>query len=85
MARSKVVVKDEILANRVQVQLSKRGIRVPCRVRVSVLKGEVTLSGELQYEIQRKTALRAVREVAGVRAINDNLQVSPPSAAWKRK
>ena len=85
MALHKVVVKDEVLVTKVALQLSKRGIRIPCRVKVSVLKGEVTLSGQLQYDMQRKTALRAALEVPGVRAVKDELHVKPPTAAWKRK
>jgi hypothetical protein len=84
MALHRMVVKDGVLVNKVGLQLSKRGIRIPCRVKVSVYKGEVTLSGELQYEMQRKTALRAALEVPGVRGVKDELRVKPPTAAWKR-
>jgi osmotically-inducible protein OsmY len=80
----KVVVKDEVLTRKVEQQLMKRGIRAPCRVTVTVMKGDVTLSGQLQYLMQRKTALRAVREVPGVRKVVDQLEVRPTTAAWKK-
>jgi osmotically-inducible protein OsmY len=81
---SKPPVKDEVLQRKIEQQLMKRGIRLPCRVKVSVMKGKVTLTGQLQYLMQRKTALRAVREVPGVQRIYDEMQVKPPTAAWKK-
>ena len=80
----KVFVKDEVLARKVEQQLMKRGIRPPCRVTVSVMKGIVTLKGQLQYEVQRKTALRAVREVPGVQRVVSELHVRPTTSAWKK-
>ncbi len=76
-------VKDEVLVQKVTLQLSKRGIRPPCRVTVTAVNGKVTLSGELQFAMQRKTALRAAREVPGVQDVVDQLHVKPPAAAWK--
>lgn len=76
-------VKDEVLVQKVALQLSKRGIRPPCRVTVTACNGTVTLSGELQFEMQRKTALHAAREVSGVQDVVDQLQVKPAAAGWK--
>ncbi|HID74451.1 MAG TPA: BON domain-containing protein [Planctomycetaceae bacterium] len=78
-------VKDDVLVQRVKRQLAKRGIRPPCRVEVTACKGEVTLSGELQYEHQRKTVLRATREAEGVMRIRDQLKVRPAAAAWLKE
>ncbi len=80
----KVQVKDEVLLRKVEQRLMKRGIRLPCRVKVSVMKGVVTLTGELQYQVQRKTALRAVHEVPGVQRVLDKMNVKPTTAAWKK-
>ncbi len=76
-------VKDEVLQQKVAVQLTKKGIRPPCRVTVSVRNGVVTLSGTLQYELQRKTAIKAAQEVPGVRQVIDQMQVPKAAAAWK--
>lgn len=80
----KLPVKDEVLQRRIEQRLMKRGIRLPCRVKVSVMKGNVTLTGQIQYQMQRKTALRAVHEVPGIQRVRDEMQVKPPTAAWKK-
>ncbi len=79
----KVVVKDETLLLKVTQQLAKRGIRTPCKVKVLVMKGNVTLSGEVQYEVQKKTAMHAAREVYGVQRVFNQLTVKPLTSAWK--
>ena len=82
---AKQFVKDEVLVLKVSQQLMKRGIRIPCRVNVAARKGSVTLSGEVQYQVQRKTALKAAREVHGVDKVVDELTVKPATAAWGKK
>ncbi len=82
MAKLGPKVKDEVLLQKVTVNLTKRGIRPPCRVNVSVRNGVVTLSGTLQYELQRKTAIKAAQEVPGVQRVIDQLQVPKQTAAW---
>lgn len=78
-------VKDEVLVQRVLQQLNKRGIRTPCHVSVSAHNGAVTLSGDIQYEVQRKTALHAAREVEGVARVVDQLHVKTAAAAWAQQ
>lgn len=82
MAKLGPKVKDEVLKQKVEVNLTKRGIRPPCRVTVHVSKGVVTLSGTLQYDLQRKTAIKAAQEVPGVQRVVDQLQVPKQTAAW---
>jgi osmotically-inducible protein OsmY len=82
MAKFGPKVKDEVLKQKVELNLTKRGIRPPCRVTVSVSKGVVTLSGTLQYELQRKTAIKAAQEVPGVQRVVDQMQVPKLTAAW---
>jgi osmotically-inducible protein OsmY len=60
-----------------QRQLSRCGIRAPCRVTISSNRGEVTLSGTLQYEHQRHAAMQSIQSVEGVRRIIDRLTVLP--------
>jgi osmotically-inducible protein OsmY len=42
-----------------------------------VMNGSVTLSGNLQYESQRMPLLKALRGVAGVRSVLDQLKARP--------
>ena len=50
------------------------------RIRSTVSEGWVTLEGEVNSLAQRQDALRAVRNLAGVRAVVDKIHVSPPHA-----
>jgi osmotically-inducible protein OsmY len=47
------------------------------RVKVTVEKGWVTLTGELPWDYQRRAAERAVRSLRGVRGITDLIVVTP--------
>jgi osmotically-inducible protein OsmY len=58
-----------------QVNQKLGGIRAPSRVAVATVNGEVTLSGALQYEHQRQTAMQATRGVDGIRRVVDRLTV----------
>ena len=47
------------------------------RISAIVQRGNVTLSGKLQYERERRPLLKVVQAIAGVRHVNDELQVPP--------
>jgi len=68
---------DRLILQRVNHQLSTRGIRNPCRVDAAVKNGDVTLTGTIQYEHQRKAAVQAATGVTGVRRVNDHMTVKP--------
>ena len=50
-------------------------MRSPCRIAVASRKGDVTLSGTIQFEHQRIAALHAARGIDGVRRVMDQLKV----------
>jgi len=68
-------VSDETIIQKVTRQLSNRGMQSPCHIDVVSRKGDVTLSGTIQYEHQRLAALHAVRGVDGVRHVVDQMHV----------
>ena len=68
-------VPDATIIQKVTKQLSNRGMQSPCRIAVAARKGDVTLSGTIQFEYQRIAALHAVRGIDGVRRVMDHLQV----------
>lgn len=70
-------VSDETIIQKVNKQLSNRGMQSPCHIAVTSRKGDVTLSGMIQYEHQRIAALHATRGIDGVRRVMDHLQVQP--------
>ena len=70
-------VPDEAIIQKVTRQLSNRGMQSPCHIAVTARRGDVTLSGTIQYEHQRIAALHAARGIDGVRRVMDHLQVQP--------
>ena len=70
-------IDDPAISRKVTEKLTSSGIRAPCRVAVASNKGNVTLSGSIQYEHQRHSALRAVRSVTGVQRVVDQMKVTP--------
>ena len=73
--KPQMAVKDPIISQRVTEKLSNMGMRAPCRIRVVSSKGNVTLSGSIQYEHQRQIALHATKSITGVQRVVDQLQV----------
>jgi osmotically-inducible protein OsmY len=71
-------VPDKTLLQNVSQRLMRLGGSSHNRCTAVVIGGDVTLSGMLQYEMQRKPLIRAATSVAGVRRVIDQLQVSPP-------
>jgi osmotically-inducible protein OsmY len=70
-------VKDTVISQKVMEKLSCIGIRAPSRVTTISINGQVTVSGSLQYEHQRPLALRAIKGVAGVQRVVDNMRLIP--------
>ena len=53
---------------------------VPHDVRAEVQNGEVTLHGRVDWPFQKRSADRAVREIRGVRAVVNAIEVAPRAA-----
>ena len=51
-------------------------------LRAMVMGGSVTISGNLQYESQRIPLMKALRGVAGVRNVLDQLKAPPKKAPY---
>jgi BON domain-containing protein len=68
-------VPDRQILQKVTTQLPARGIRPPCNVRVNVRNGTVTISGTIEFEMQRKAAVHAATGVNGVQRVVDQLTV----------
>ena len=68
-------IPDRTLDQQVAQKLSNRGISAPSQVVVSTRRGEVTLSGAVQYPHQKNAAVQAANSVMGVRRVIDNMTV----------
>ena len=75
--------KDPVILHKVSEKLSSLGVRAPCRVTIVSNQGAVTLSGTIQYEHQRQIAVHAIKGIAGVNSVVDQMRVIPREQQWK--
>jgi hyperosmotically inducible protein len=68
-------VGDNVITRQVQGKLAGRGLGSPCRILVTTLKGQVTLSGTVQQSHQKGAAVQIARAIGGVRAVLDQMTV----------
>lgn len=68
-------VSDKELTKAVNQRLMRSGMGSQSRVSAFIQSGTVTLSGTLQYAIQRSPIVKAVASVAGVRRVVDQIQL----------
>jgi len=73
-------VSDKTILKKVNQRLTRTGMGSRCRVTVTVRGGQVFLSGTLQYENQRRPALKAASTIEGVKGVVDQLQVQSRDA-----
>jgi osmotically-inducible protein OsmY len=76
-------LQDPMISQRVSETLSSLGMRAPCRVTVVTSKGNVTLSGTIQYEHQRHMFAHAIKAVAGVQRVVDQMRVISTGQHWQ--
>ena len=68
-------ISDPKITQQVSQRLASCGIRPPSHVTVASANGDVTLSGTVQYQHQRQSALQATRAVDGVRRVIDVMKL----------
>ena len=68
-------VSDRDVLKSVNQRLARTGTASQSKVNVSVQQGIVTLTGSLQYAIQRSSILKAITRVPGVSRVVDQLQL----------
>lgn len=75
-------VPDKALLQKVNQRVQQTGTGGQSKVTVNVRRGEVTVSGSIQYEMQRQNILRAAGRVAGVRRVVDQLRLQEKKQNW---
>lgn len=75
-------VPDKALLQKVNQRVQQTGTGGQSKVTVNVRRGEVTVSGTIQYEMQRQNILRAAGRVAGVRRVVDQLRLQERKQNW---
>lgn len=69
------ILPDKTLLKNVQQRLSRLGAGTSNRVTANVRSGEVTMSGTIAYEHERRNILKAASTVSGVRRVIDQLRL----------
>jgi osmotically-inducible protein OsmY len=75
-------VPDKSIVRKVNQRLCRAGLGSQSKITATVRNGTVTVSGTLQYEIQRRSVLNSARGVAGVRSVVDQLLATPRKKNW---
>ena len=75
-------VPDKTIVRKLNQRLARAGLGYQSKIAMTVRNGCVTVSGTLQYEMQRKSVLNSARGVAGVRGVVDQLQAAPRKKNW---
>ncbi|MBN1591393.1 MAG: BON domain-containing protein [Pirellulales bacterium] len=68
---------DKAILQKVNQHLGRMSFGSHCLVNATIRDGRVTLSGNIQYEHQRRPAVKAASSVEGVRGVLDQLKISP--------
>jgi osmotically-inducible protein OsmY len=82
---AKKQVADKDILRQINQRLLKASLGAHSHVVVQVHKGDVTLSGTLEYQNQRKAVLRASRSVDGIRRVVDVMTVKPATTKWRQQ
>jgi len=75
-------VSDKDLQKLVTQRLARTGLASQTPITGTVRNGTVILSGTIQFEYQRKPALKAVQGLEGVHHVVDQLRLQPPTSKW---
>jgi osmotically-inducible protein OsmY len=68
---------DTDIAQAVVTAMAWNTVVPPDRVTVTVTRGWVTLKGSLEWQYQKDAAARVVRDLTGVRGVNNEILVKP--------
>lgn len=72
---------DKSLLTKVNQNLARMG-GAQGKVTAAVSRGDITLTGTLQFEMQRSPIVRAASSVGGVRRVIDQMRISAPKKKW---
>ncbi len=75
-------IPDKTIQKYVDQKLSRGVTGAQRKLTATVNQGSVTLTGTIQFEHHRRSILRAVGSVDGVRRVIDNLKVEPKKKQW---
>ena len=75
-------IPDKTLLKQVVQKLARSGSGSQSHVTATVRSGEVTLTGTLRYEHERRPIVRSTGGISGIRRVIDQLRVMPQRKSW---
>lgn len=81
----KQAVPDKVLLKKVNQRLARTGLGGGCSIRASVRNGQVTLSGSIQRDSQRRPTMRAATGIDGVTQVIDQMKIEIQKKAYGSK
>jgi osmotically-inducible protein OsmY len=69
------VIPDKTISEKVNQRLGRMGTGGRDHITATIRSGDVTLTGSLSYEHQRRALVNAARGIEGVRRVIDQLRV----------
>ncbi len=75
-------IPDKTLLKNVLQRLSRFGAGTPNRIATTVRGGDVTLTGTIGFEHERRNILKSASCVSGVRRVIDQLRVEAKKKNW---
>lgn len=73
-------IPDKTVLKDVTQKLARSGTQG--KITAAVRSGDVTLTGTIAFEHQRRSIIRFASGVSGVRRVIDQLQVAPKKSGW---
>ena len=75
-------VPDKTLQRSVDQKLTRAAVGLSNKVTAVARNGDVTITGSIEHEYQRRTIVRSIGNLAGVRRVVDNLRLEPKKKTW---
>lgn len=72
---------DDVLAKRAVDLLHWNAFIPDDAIKVKVQKGYLTLTGQVEWQYQKDSAYRAVRDIYGIKGVTNNVTVTPRASA----
>jgi osmotically-inducible protein OsmY len=74
---------DKNLLQSVNQKLARSGSGSQTKITASISNGDVTLTGIIGYEYERRAILRSASGITGVRRVIDQLRVEQKKKCWE--
>ena len=75
-------IPDKTLLKQVIQKLARSGNSSQSHVTATVRSGDLTLTGILKYEHERRFIVKSISSIGGIRRVIDQMRVAPKKRIW---